>query len=318
MTENLPALADAYLRYAKARGMARSTLGVYGAILWEMLGRLEAQGARGLEDLTALFLEHYFYTESLRAPQRGPRACKQEGAVLSRRVLHHERTVLQSFFKYLTETGVTLRNEAHGLDLGKAPRAFRTPPSRAAVRRLLSATGQGPIGLRDRAIFEVFYSTGIRRAELCGLDVYSLDRAAGVLRILEGKGGKDRVVPVGRIALLALDAYLVHGRPKLRPQGEALFVGEWGRRLKPASINYIFRQWSRRLALQPPITPHLLRHACATHMLENGADIRHVQVLLGHARVSTTEVYTHVSAQHLREELARHNPRALLEKGHSI
>ena len=234
---------------------------------------------------------------------------------MSRFSLYGELAKVQAFLSYLLKAGAVFRNEAEGLDLGKRPRGFRRPPSREAIARLLSAPGEGPAGLRDRAIFEMLYSTGLRRAELCALNLPDVDRASGTVRVNKGKGGKDRLVPIGEKALEALALYLVKGRPRLKARGQALFAGVCGQRLGPATLNDIFQDTSKRLGLDPPITPHLLRHAFATHLLENGASVRHVQAMLGHSDISTTAIYTHVSTKSLKESLARHDPRAALETG---
>ena len=308
------ALADTYLLQAKARGMAPSTVAVRGYLLREMLARMRERGALEIEDLTRAFLEAYLASEARRAPERGPHAGSHGGRCLSRRFIESEIMALKAFFRYLVESGLVLKDEAGALEAGKRAFTFKAPPGRAVLRRLLDAPGEDPIGIRDRAIFEVLYSSGIRRAELCALDVYDCDLAGESLRVRFGKGGKDRVVPVGTKALQSVACYLQNGRPKLRPKCPALFVGEWGRRLKPASINYIFQKWCKRLRLELPVTPHLLRHAFATHLLENGASVRHVQSMLGHSKPSTTQIYTHVSAPGLAAALGCANPRARLER----
>jgi site-specific recombinase XerD len=164
-------------------------------------------------------------------------------------------------------------------------------------------------------VFEVLYSTGLRRAELRALDMTDCDRSAETIRVNCGKGGKDRLVPVGRMALEAVDAYLGLARPLMRPHDRSLFVGAGGKRLKPNALNAIFSTRSDEAQPLPRITPHLMRHAFASHLLDNGASIRHVQAMLGHALIETTAMYTHVTAKGLREALARANPREAMERG---
>ena len=145
------------------------------------------------------------------------------------------------------------------------------------------------------------------------MNLCDCDRAAATVRVNAGKGGKDRLVPIGEKALLALGRYLQKGRPALKPHGSALFVNGYGDRLHPKVLNTLFAHWSEQAGIEPPITPHLLRHAFATHLLENGADVRHVQAMLGHAQIETTARYTHVSFKALRDTMRRLDPRAALE-----
>jgi integrase/recombinase XerD len=179
------------------------------------------------------------------------------------------------------------------------------------VGRFLEAIPVGTaVGLRDRALFELLYSTGLRAGEASHLDLYDLDLAGGTLRVREGKGGKDRVVPVGRVAAEFLRRYIEEVRPLLvrAREGEVLFVTRLGTRLTTTMIDIECRRW-REVARLPWLTPHALRHAAATHMLAAGADIRHVQELLGHAWITTTNLYTHVVIGDLLRVHRRTHPR---------
>lgn len=196
-----------------------------------------------------------------------------------------------------------------------------TPPSRlpkaigvAEVTRLLDAAGvgDGPVPLRDRALLEVLYGTGARISEAVGLDIDDVDTEAGAAR-LYGKGGKERVVPLGRYARDAVDAWLVRGRPELATKGAAgpaLFLNQRGRRLSRQSAWAVITAAAERADLAGHVSPHTLRHSFATHLLEGGADVRVVQELLGHASVTTTQIYTMVTVQQLREVYAQSHPRA--------
>jgi integrase/recombinase XerD len=182
------------------------------------------------------------------------------------------------------------------------------------VVRLLDAAGlgEGPVPLRDRALLEVLYSTGARISEVVGLDVDDLDRAEGQV-LLRGKGSKERVVPVGSYALAAVDAYLVRARPALAAHGSgtpALFLNSLGRRLSRQSGWAVLRLAAERAGVRADVSPHTLRHSFATHLLAGGADVRVVQELLGHASVTTTQIYTQVSPETLREVYAAAHPRA--------
>ncbi len=199
------------------------------------------------------------------------------------------------------------------------------PPSRLpkaipidAVERLLAAASVGdtPESLRDRALLEVLYGVGARISEAVGLDVDDLDVGVrgevGLVR-LRGKGSKERIVPVGRYAVEAVEAYVVRGRPALAgrgPGGPALFLNQRGRRLSRQSAWSVVRRAAGRAGLSEHVSPHTLRHSFATHLLDGGADVRVVQELLGHASVTTTQIYTLVTAHRLREVYAGAHPRA--------
>jgi len=166
--------------------------------------------------------------------------------------------------------------------------------------------------LRDRALLEVLYGTGARISEAVGLDVDDVDLVAGSVR-LRGKGGKDRIVPLGRYAREALDAYLVRGRPTLASAGRgiaAVFLNRNGGRLSRQSAWTVLRASATRAGLTVEVSPHTLRHSFATHLLDGGADVRVVQELLGHASVATTQIYTLVTVDRLREVFAAAHPRA--------
>ncbi len=199
----------------------------------------------------------------------------------------------------------------------KPPTPVRRLPKALAVdqvERLLDAAGplDTPAGLRDRALLELLYGTGARISEAVGLAVDDVERGAGLLR-LDGKGGKQRMVPVGSYAQRAVEAYLVGGRPALAahsPGDASLFLNQRGRRLSRQSAWAVLRAAAGRARLGQQVSPHTLRHSFATHLLDGGADIRGVQELLGHASVTTTQVYTLVTVERLREVYATAHPRA--------
>jgi integrase/recombinase XerD len=182
------------------------------------------------------------------------------------------------------------------------------------VERLLDAAGsdQTPLAMRDRALLELLYGTGARISEAVGLAVDDLDRGSGLVR-LDGKGGKQRMVPVGSYAQRAVEAYLVRGRPALAAGGRgtpALFLNARGGRLSRQSAWAVLRSAAGKAGLTVEVSPHTLRHSFATHLLDGGADVRVVQELLGHASVTTTQVYTLVTVDRLREVYATAHPRA--------
>lgn len=222
---------------------------------------------------------------------------------------------LKGLHKFLVRENVTENHPTSGLPLPKVPLHLPDVVSVDDVDRLLSQPfPDGPVGLRDRAALELLYGCGFRVSELVGLDLTDLSLSEGFIRVF-GKGSKERVVPVGGMALHALSAYLEHGRARLRParslKGEsesAVFLSTRGNRLTRQAAYLIVRSYGARVGLE--VHPHTLRHSFATHMLEGGADLRSLQEMLGHADISTTQVYTHVDRRHLREEYLTTHPRA--------
>ena len=219
---------------------------------------------------------------------------------------------LRNFFRFLRQERVIRREPTEHLE---APRTWKRLPkflSLAEVERLLAAPeSRSARGLRDRAMLEVLYATGLRVSELVNLRVSDLQLDAGYLRCL-GKGSKERVVPLGKQSLSALDAYLRHARPQLarRRPSPHLFLSQRGQAMTRQNFWRLLRMRARQAGLRARLTPHVLRHSFATHLLERGADLRSVQLLLGHADISTTQIYTHVAQERLRQLYRAHHPRA--------
>ena len=222
-------------------------------------------------------------------------------------------TALKSFFRFLAHEGKLLVDPAAGLTLPNRrkllPQALLT--AKEAVRLCESVDTTTPLGLRNRAVVEVLYATGVRNAELRELRLSDFDSSAGTLFVRAGKGGKDRVVPLGPLVSAVLSDYVTQGRPKLpvKPGVTHVFVSEHGWPLWSQSIVRIVDQAARRAGIRKPVRPHRLRHACATHMLQGGADVRHIQRLLGHSTLATTEVYTRVEIGDLKAVHRRFHPR---------
>ncbi len=219
-------------------------------------------------------------------------------------------TTIRCFFSFLEHQGVILRDPAAAIPLPRIEALPRRVLSEAQARRLMAAPFPvTAIGKRDRAILETLYGSGLRRAELVRCDVADLDLARGLLLIRSGKGRKDRIVPVGGRALLALGAYLAEARSDLEKRPTpALFLTRFGLRMDVQSVNLRVRWHARVAGVQA--TPHVLRHSCATHLLKGGADVRRVQRLLGHKRLVTTALYTRVAAADLRAVFSRSHPRS--------
>lgn len=173
-----------------------------------------------------------------------------------------------------------------------------------------------PLGLRDRAILELFYSTGMRRGELAKLEIHDLNRDRQTLQIRQGKGHKDRIVPVGTRALQWLKRYLDETRPKLLldPNEKALFVTSYGEAFNPDVISRMVSKFIKKAEIDKPGSCYILRHSCATHMLESGADIRFIQKLLGHEKLETTAIYTHVSIEQLKAVHSKTHPAEVTKK----
>lgn len=296
------------------RGLAEHTLQAYRRDLLRYADSLTAAGRRDIEEVRTQDVADFL--ASLREGDRDhpPLAASSAGrAVVAVRGLH----------AFALAEGLTADDPARPVRPPAPPRRLPKAISIAEVEQLLSAAGLGPAALRDRAMLELLYGTGARISEAVGLDVDDLELAgdsrsssvAGVVR-LNGKGGKQRLVPVGSFAREAIDAYLVRARPALAAaagRGQpspALFLNLRGGRLTRQGAWGALRAAAGRAGLSE-ISPHVLRHSFATHLLDGGADVRVVQELLGHASVTTTQVYTLVTVDKLREVYAASHPRAV-------
>jgi integrase/recombinase XerD len=221
-------------------------------------------------------------------------------------------SAVRSFHRFLLREGVVTADPTLAVVRPRLPRSLPHPISVDEVLRLLDAPDPAaPRGLRDRAMLELLYGAGLRISELVGLDVDDVDLEEGSVRVL-GKGGKEREVPVGRYARDAVSSYLRDERPTLAAAATrgALFLNARGGRLTRQSCDRILKEQVRRAGLERSVTLHTLRHSFATHLLEGGADVRVVQELLGHASVATTQIYTLVTKEHLREVYYSSHPRA--------
>ena len=230
----------------------------------------------------------------------------------SRTVARHLVT-LRNFFCFAQIQDLITADPTINLESPKIRRSLPGYLRLEEVERLLEQPDStSPLGLRDRAMLEVLYSTGLRVSELIGLRVSDLDSKVGCVRCI-GKGDKERIVPVGRKALLMVEKYLRDARPKLLGKlrgSPTLFVNRRGVSLSRVGVWKILSGYGKRAGLRVSLTPHVLRHSFATHLLERGADLRSVQLMLGHADISTTQIYTHVVEERLKQIYKAHHPRA--------
>jgi integrase/recombinase XerD len=226
---------------------------------------------------------------------------------------------VQVFFAWLCRQNILLANPAADLELPRKPhRSLPKSLSQDAIRAILATPDTGdPLGLRDRAILEMFYATGIRRKELVHLDLEDVDCSSGLLAVRKGKGGKDRMLPLGEHAANWMVLYLERTRPLLDAgqTDRALFLSGFGERMSIGYLSNRVRQILVKAGFPHHGSCHVFRHSCATHMLENGADIRIIQELLGHDRLDTTQIYAAVTITHLRAVHARTHPRAHITPG---
>jgi integrase/recombinase XerD len=231
---------------------------------------------------------------------------------LSSRSIARHTTTIRNFYQFLLREGVIDQDPSEFLPL---PKQWSTIPkflSLEEINRMIAAPDSNkPTGLRDRAMIELLYATGLRVSELCGVESGDLEADLGIIRVT-GKGNKQRLVPVGQDALLAITGYLEGGRSRILKGrcSRYLFVTARGGKLNRKSFWKLLIQHGKKAGIFQGLTPHVIRHSFATHLVERGADLRSVQTMLGHADIATTQIYTHVVRTRLREEFDRHHPRA--------
>lgn len=298
-----------YTQHLRVRNYAERTIVMVNVVLSAFTAWAADRSLTRPTQITKPILEAYqrwlFYR---RTPKGKPLTFSSQRNLLTR---------LKGFFRYLAQQNVLTANPAADLEL---PRVERRLPRAILNEReiehvLTQADVEDPLGLRDRTMMEVLYSTGIRRFELAGLQVYDLDTDRGTVTIRQGKGRKDRIVPIGERALHWISRYLDEVRPSLvvLPDDGVLFLNEQGRPLALDYLTNLMKGYIEAAKLGKTGAVHIFRHTMATLMLEGGADVRLVQEMLGHANMSTTALYTHVSIRHLKAVYDATHPAAKLE-----
>lgn len=226
----------------------------------------------------------------------------------SKKTIARRVSCLKSFFKFLVREGYIENNPTLGMRAPKLDKKLPLFLTIDEVTKLIEAPEGDLPGLRDKAIMETIYSTGMRISELVSLNIEDIEFIGGAVKV-KGKGKKERIVPIGDKALKAIKAYL-EARLSVFKENRAVFLNNRGRRITPRGVRLIIDKYVNKVALREKISPHSLRHSFATHLLERGADLRAVQELLGHSSLSTTQIYTHVTAERLKSVYEKAHPRA--------
>ena len=291
-------LIDEYLNFlAIEKGVSLNTLEAYSRDLTRYMGFMEDRGTVGIRTITAN--DVIAFLGNLRNNGLTPNSVNRTLAAL------------RGFYKYLLREKVIENNPVAHIELAKIWMRLPDTLSRAEMDHLLEqAVADSPLGMRDRAMLELMYATGIRVSELISISMNSINWQVGFLIVL-GKGNKERIVPVGQPALTFITRYISEGRSKLlkRTMSNVLFVNRSGTGLTRQGFWKIVKKYATKAGLENKVHPHTFRHSFATHLLEGGADLRSVQVMLGHSDISTTQVYTHVTRERLKDIHKKYHPR---------
>lgn len=291
------ALLDRFLDHLWLEdGLAKNTLNSYRQDLAGFADWLQQSRSAGMLEAAEDDIQGYI---ALRFPQSKPRSISRLIASLRR------------FYRYALRESLVSADPTIRIETPKLPRSLPKSLSEEDVERLIEAPDTNTdLGLRDRAMLETLYATGLRVSELVGLQVTELSLSDGVVRVT-GKGSKTRLVPLGEQAVEWLMRYLAEGRPAIlqRRLNDHLFVTQRGDGMTRQAFWYLIKRYAARAEITTSLSPHVLRHAFATHLLNHGADLRVVQMLLGHADISTTQIYTHVARERLKQLHQTHHPR---------
>ncbi len=304
--DTLANLIDKWQQHLTERNYSKRTLEAHQWALSTFLTWTDQRSLQTPEQITKPILESFqSWLHRYRKPNGKPLAVGTQ---------RYRLGAIQRFFAHLCKNNHLLANPAADLELPrKQPRSLPKGLNQQELQNLLNQPDtRDPLGIRDRAILETFYATGARRTELTNLDLTDLDPNAQTLHIRKGKGQKDRLIPIGKRALYWLEQYLEQTRPKLllSIKEQALFLSGYGERISPGYLGNWVSKTLKQADISKTGSCHLLRHTCATHMLEGGADIRLIQQLLGHARLDTTSIYTEVTITHLQSVYQSTHPSA--------
>ena len=228
---------------------------------------------------------------------------------LSGKSLRRMLSAWRGFFDFLGRRGEATQNPCVGVRAPKSEKRLPEALSPDEAVKLMEITDTGPLALRDRAIFELLYSSGLRLSELTGLDLMALNFESGEVRVT-GKGGKTRIVPVGAAALAAIRTWVAARQAMAKADEQAMFVSRFGTRIAPRTVQMNIKRWAIKQAVTGAVHPHVLRHSFASHVLQSSGDLRAVQEMLGHASITSTQVYTHLDFQHLAKVYDAAHPRA--------
>ena len=297
------AATDRFIQYVELElGRSANTVMAYRKDLAQLFTFAQTVGCVQLQDIGIVELRGWL--------------AQQRKAELSSATIARRATAIRMFFAWATHTKLIEEDPASALVIPKVSKRLpqvlhRQQAEDVMDRATLRADDNSPTHIRDLAILELLYATGIRVGELVGLDIHDLDQSRRTIRVL-GKGAKERVVPYGAIADKTVSSYLANARATLATEqsGAALFLGQRGKRIDQRVVRSMVHEVLSSLAGMPNLGPHALRHSAATHLIEGGADIRTVQEILGHASLATTQLYTHVSMDRLRAVFAQAHPRA--------
>ncbi|MCB5363260.1 site-specific tyrosine recombinase XerD [Pusillimonas sp. CC-YST705] len=297
-SENLPdTLADFLDAVWLEDGLAANTLAAYRRDLTAFAEWLQQQQGTSLPKAQAADIQEWFAANH----------AQTRASTANRRL-----AALRRYYLWALRHGLTAENPCLALKAAKQSARFPKTLSEAQVDALLQAPDPNTaLGQRDKAMLETLYATGLRVSELVSLNLLDLSLNEGILRVNMGKGGKDRLVPIGQEASHWLETYLREARPELvgARRSDALFVTARAQAMTRQAFWLLIKKYALRAAITVPLSPHVLRHAFATHLLNHGADLRVVQMLLGHSDISTTQIYTHVARERLKTLHAAHHPR---------
>lgn len=287
---------------ASERGRSANTLAAY---------------RRDLDGYSSWLDEHSVALGSVQRGQLDQFVQSRRAAGAASASVARQLAAVRMLHRFMVEEGVRPDDPSADVEGVRVPAGIPHPLTEAEIERLLAVVvGTDPVSLRDRALLELLYATGARISEVCGLSLTDFDRENRLVRVF-GKGAKERVVPFGRVAEAAIETWLSSGRMHLTPirwarrsDEEAVFLNTRGARLSRQSAWAVVKKYGEQVGLGAKLSPHVLRHSCATHLLDHGADLRIVQELLGHASISTTQVYTKVSQERLWTVYRQAHPRA--------